>query len=468
MDKSAIIKIIIFEGGIIISSNTKPKKLSFISIYFLGINGVIGSGTFLLPSVIYRDMNLASVLVLLCTAITVSMIALCYADLASRFTGSGAAWLYSYHAFGRFTGYELGIFTWFLGCCTLSAEIVALLTTLKSFMPIFDNRVVYYAAAFGLIVLFAVINFFGRSLVKVVNNISAAAKILTLLIFIVGGVFFVHHVNYSPVIPVAAMTGAGPFLKHFGAAFTPIFYLFTGFSFLPIAAKQMNNPEKNIPRVLIAVMVSVTILDALMMLVTIGISGRHLGGYSTPLASAFGTAIGKWGYSLIIVGMLVSIFGVAFSASFNTPSLVASLANEHGMLPKSFGKKNKHDAPWVGILLTAVLSIAFSTQSYLFLVSCTVLASFIQYMPSILAVVKFTHSNEYPTNGFSLPGKYTIPAFALLVSCHMVTNFTAKTLLLWTFVALLAAAAYFFIQRDEEAEKRHAHFLASLKAQKKG
>ena len=413
-------------------------------------------------------MNLASVLVLLCTAITVSMIALCYADLASRFTGSGAAWLYSYHAFGLFTGYELGIFTWFLGCCTLSAEIVALLTTLKSFMPIFDNRVVYYAAAFGLIVLFAVINFFGRSLVKVVNNISAAAKILTLLIFIVGGVFFVHHVNYSPVIPAAAMTGAGPFLKHFGAAFTPIFYLFTGFSFLPIAAKQMNNPEKNIPRVLIAVMVSVTILDALMMLVAIGISGRHLGGYSTPLASAFGTAIGKWGYSLIIVGMLVSIFGVAFSASFNTPSLVASLANEHGMLPKSFGKKNKHDAPWVGILLTAVLSIAFSTQSYLFLVSCTVLASFIQYMPSILAVVKFTHSNEYPTHGFSLPGKYTIPAFALLVSCYMVTNFTAKTLLLGTFVALLAAAAYFFIQRDEEAEKRHAHFLASLKAQKKG
>ena len=44
--------------------NTKkknPKKLSFISIYFLGINGVIGSGAFLLPQVIYKDMDLASV-----------------------------------------------------------------------------------------------------------------------------------------------------------------------------------------------------------------------------------------------------------------------------------------------------------------------------------------------------------------------------------------------------------------------
>ena len=82
----------------------------------------------------------------------------------------------------------------------------------------------------------------------------------------------------------------------------------------------MNNPEKNIPRVLIAVMVSVTILDALMMAVAVGLAGTKLGGYSTPLANALGTAIGKWGYSIIIFGMLVSIFGVAFSASFIPPS----------------------------------------------------------------------------------------------------------------------------------------------------
>ena len=67
------------------NSNGKPKKLSFISIYFLGINAVIGSGTFLLPAQIYHDMNLMAIFVLLCTAVTVSMIALCYADLSSRF-----------------------------------------------------------------------------------------------------------------------------------------------------------------------------------------------------------------------------------------------------------------------------------------------------------------------------------------------------------------------------------------------
>ena len=56
-------------------------------------------------------MDLLSIVVLLSAALTVGLIALCYADLASRFTGSGSAWLYSYNAFGRFAGYELGVLT---------------------------------------------------------------------------------------------------------------------------------------------------------------------------------------------------------------------------------------------------------------------------------------------------------------------------------------------------------------------
>ena len=262
------------------------------SIYFLGINGVIGAGAFLLPQTIYKDMNLMSVFVTICAALTVSMVTLCYADLSSRFTGSGAAWLYSYHAFGRFTGYELGIYTWFLGCCTYAAEIVALLTILKTLSPVFSNHAVYYGIAIGIIVLFTIINLFGRTVVKLVDNLSSAAKMITILIFIIIGAFFIHKMNFTPVIPKAATLGVGPYFKHFGAAFSVVFYMFTGFSFIPIAAKQMNNPEKNIPKVLISVMITVTILYALMMLVAIGILGSKMVNYSTPIAVAFQKAVG--------------------------------------------------------------------------------------------------------------------------------------------------------------------------------
>ncbi len=186
------------------------------SIYFLGINGVIGSGAFLLPQTIYKDMNLMSVFVTICAAVTVSMVALCYADLSSRFTGSGAAWLYSYNAFGRFTGYELGIYTWFLGCCTYATEVVALLTTLKSFWPVYNNAAVYYGTAIGLIILFTIINLFGRTIVKLVDNLSSAAKMITIIVFIIVGAFFIQKMNFTTVLPKAASLGVGPYFKHFG------------------------------------------------------------------------------------------------------------------------------------------------------------------------------------------------------------------------------------------------------------
>ena len=442
---------------------TVPKKLAFMSIYFLGINGIIGSGAFLLPQSIYKDMNLLSVIVLLSAALTVGLIALCYADLASRFTGSGAAWLYSYNAFGRFVGYELGVFTWFLGCCTYAAEVVAFLTTLKSFVPAFNQSSIYFAVGIGLILLFSIINFFGRALVKVIDNTSSIAKLSTIILFIVVGMFFMHITNFHPVLPVAAAKGVGPFFHHFGAAFCVVFYLFRGFSFIPIAASQMKDPATNIPRALVAVMVSVSILYTLMLLIAIGILGHKMSWYTIPIANALKSAVGEWGYIIIIIGVVLSIFGVAFTCSFNTPALIASLALEHQLLPAWVGKKNKFDAPWVGIILTAAVTLLLITQSYLFLVGCIVLASFVQYVPSILAVIKFKHSNEYPTHGFSLPGKYTIPIIALIISCYMVTNFTPKTLLLGAVVAVFAAACYFFIDKDEKLEKEHENFLAKLR-----
>ena len=117
------------------------------------------------------------------------------------------------------------------------------------------------------------------------------------------------------------------------------------------------------------------------------------------------------------------------------------------MLPSWIGKKNKHDAAWVAILFSAVISAILITQSYLFLVSCIVLASFVQYVPSILAVIKFKHANEFPNHGFKLPGGYTIPILALLIPCYMVTNFTWKTILVGVVVGVLAAVAYFFIEK---------------------
>ena len=107
--------------------------------------------------------------------------------------------------------------------------------------------------------------------------------------------------------------------------------------------------------------------------------------------------------------------------------------------------------------MSAVISAILITQSYLFLVSCIALASFIQYVPSILAVIKFKHTAKFPNHDFKLPGGYIIPALALIVSCYMVTNFTWRILIVGLVVGVLAAVCYFFIEKDEEEKRRNAY-----------
>ena len=86
------------------------------------------------------------------------------------------------------------------------------------------------------------------------------------------------------------------------------------------------------------------------------------------------------------------------------------------------------------------------------LVGCIVLASFVQYVPSIFAVIKFKHTGQYPNHGFKLPGGYTIPILALLVACYLIFNFTWETILLSIVVAAVTAVLYLFLGKNRLAK----------------
>lgn len=45
----------------------------------------------------------------------------------------------------------------------------------------------------------------------------------------------------------------------------------------------------------------------------------------------------------------------------------------------------------------------------------------------------------------------------------MVTNFTWKTILVGVVVDVLAAVAYFFIEKGEKAEQKHQQYLAKMR-----
>lgn len=422
----------------------KDKKISPFSAFLLGVDGMVGSAIFLLPGSLYSKAGNSLIGILLVSGVSALLLALCYAALSSETKQNGAAWLYAYKEFGRFAGFEVGFFTWFQGVITITTEIAAFLTSLKLFIPQLSDKLVYDISGIAIVLVIAIIGLMGDRVSSIADNIATFLKIGVLLIFVLAGIWFIHRINF--------VSNAHYSFHSVNNAFSNAFYMFTGFAFLPVAAAQMRNPRKNLPRELLAVIISVTLLYIATVVVAIGTVGPSIAHSSLPLAVAFAKHFGNLGKIIITVGTVGSVLGVAISLSYSTPYVASSLANEHQLLPQFFGKKSKSGAPYVAIIITAGLcALLILSGGYLFLVPCTIIISLVQYFSTSLVMFvkqwrRQRHQEQLPQGAFNLRGGILVPVLSLLVCVYILVNLKLKVILFGV-IALICGIALYFIDK---------------------
>lgn len=422
----------------------EDKKISPFSAFLLGVDGMVGSAIFLLPGSLYSKAGNSLIGILLVSGVSALLLALCYAALSSETKQNGAAWLYAYKEFGRFAGFEVGFFTWFQGVITITTEIAAFLTSLKLFIPQLSDKLVYDIAGIAIVFIIAIIGLMGDRVSSIADNIATFLKIGVLLIFVLAGIWFIHRINF--------VSNAHYSFHSVNNAFSNAFYMFTGFAFLPVAAAQMRNPRKNLPRELLAVIISVTLLYIATVVVAIGTVGPSIAHSSLPLAVAFAKHFGNLGKIIITVGTVGSVLGVAISLSYSTPYVASSLANEHQLLPQFFGKKSKSGAPYVAIIITAGLcALLILSGGYLFLVPCTIIISLVQYFSTSLVMFvkqwrRQRHQEQLPQGAFNLRGGILVPVLSLLVCVYILVNLKLKVILFGV-IALICGIALYFIDK---------------------
>src|SRR5512138_142730 len=76
------------------------------------INGIIGAGIFGLPSAAAGMLGVASPIGFVICAVIVYVLVLCFAEVASRFTGTGGPYLYARESLGPFVGFVVGWALW--------------------------------------------------------------------------------------------------------------------------------------------------------------------------------------------------------------------------------------------------------------------------------------------------------------------------------------------------------------------
>lgn len=416
-----------------------PSKFGFWSIVLLGINGIIGTGIFLLPNKAYSLIGTASIGVLFFDALLAICIALCFAEVAGFFTRNGGPYLYAKHSLGNFIGFEVGVLKWVVVMIAWAVMAVGFATALGSAFPIFSGEENKNIIAAALITILTIINIIGVNTTKILSNLITISKIVPLLVFIAAGMFFLNGDNYTPIFPNDTYEPGS-----FAAAALLLFFAYTGFEAIAIAAEDMENPQKNLPKAIIITMIIVSLLYFLILAVCIGILGPDLANQSAPLQYAFGKILGNWGTYFVLAGTLLSMGGINMAEAFLGPRICTSLA-EDGMLPSALAKRTPWGTPWVASIATAVFSILLAwSGNFATLAAISAVSRFTQYLPTCIAVIIFRKKWANKERSFTIPFGITIPVIAIVVSLWMLFQAT-ETQLIWGFGSCIIIIPFYFL-----------------------
>nr|WP_303209498.1 APC family permease [Acidaminococcus intestini] len=163
----------------------KKDKFGLWSIVLLGINGIIGTGIFLLPNRAYALMGPSSLLILLFDAFLAGCLALCFAEVAGFFSRNGGPYLYAKAAFGDFVGYEVGVLKLVVTIIAWAAMAVGFATALGAAFPFFAGDTMKNLIAAVLIGGLTIMNIAGVKISKILNNIMTISKLVPLCVFMV-------------------------------------------------------------------------------------------------------------------------------------------------------------------------------------------------------------------------------------------------------------------------------------------
>ena len=316
----------------------------------LVIGNMIGSGIFLLPSVLAAYGGI-SVLGWLCSAIGAILLALVFSQLSKIVPKTGGPYIYTHAALGDFPAFLVAWGYWISILCTNAAITVALVSYTSVFAPILENNPVF-SIGFGwaIIGLLTWLNTQGIKKVGILQLATTILKITPLILIAIIGLFYIQLEHFSPF-----NISEDSHFSAITATATLTLFAFLGMESATIPAGSIKNAEKTIPKATMLGTVVVIVIYILSSTVVMGlIPPTDLQHSNAPFADAAALMWGDWARYLVAIGAIISTFG-ALNGWLLMQGQIPLAAAENQLFPSFFRKKNKQDAPALGILISSVL-----------------------------------------------------------------------------------------------------------------
>lgn len=324
------------------------KKLSFWSVFAIVTGSQIGSGVFMLPASLapYGHYSLYGWLISAIGAICLAMV---FSGLCQRYPHTGGPHVYIKAIFSDEMAFFTGWTYWVISWVSTAAVVIASISYLSPFIGQ-QSPYVYLALEIALLLGITSLN------LKGIHSAGRAEFILTLLkliplvllpLFIIG-YFDASHIHMTTSV---AQQSAGDNLSH---VVLLTLWGFIGLETATTPAGSVENPGKTIPKAIVAGTIATALLYIINSISIMGVLPNDILIHSkAPYVDAclylFG---GHWHLWIALIASIVCI-GTLNAWMLASGQIVLGLA-EDKLMPDLFARKNKDDAPEIGILVSCL------------------------------------------------------------------------------------------------------------------
>ncbi|HWZ58975.1 MAG TPA: APC family permease [Gemmatimonadaceae bacterium] len=406
------------------------------------VNGIVGSGIFVLPAAVAAILGPAAIIAYLVCATAVALIALCFAESGSRVSLTGGTYAYAEIAFGPYVGVLVGA-TLFVSQVVASAAVATIFVgSLGALMPALSGLAGRAILLIAVYLALAVVNIRGVQVGARLINVVTVAKIAPLVILIVVGAFLITPANLA--------WPHWPSIGQVGAASLALFFAFTGLEGVLTPSGEVRHPARTIPRAILVGVVITTALYIGVQLVSQGILGPELATDSTaPVAAAAGSAMGRWGRILVLLGASISTFGFMTGDMLATPRVLFAFARDR-LLPPQVGAVNpRFHTPYVAIAIYCVVCCMLALSgTFRALEILGSVGSLVIYLSCALATLELRRRNVRSDGPpFCIPGGPTVPILAVLVALWLLAQAGRAELTSFAGVLIVASVLYWLRRR---------------------
>ena len=316
----------------------------------IGIGAMMGPGIFALPGELAKMVGPLGILVYLAMGLLTVFTALNYSELGAAIPLAGGGYSFTSRTLPRPFAFLTGWFFWIgntLGCALYA--IIFALTVRSYFWP--EANVALVACATT--VFFGAVNLRGMSealkLITVMNLVELAILIGVAAL----GLLEVDLPHLTPFVPL----GWG----HFVPGMALIYISYVGFELITVAAEEIINPGKTIPRAIIITLVIGVAIYVFVVAVMMGVIPREeLAESDVPFILLSERLFGNWGrWAAVLATVMASLS--AFSVTLGASARVLYALGRDRHIPPIFARLHpRFRTPHIALAVCAGLVMLFA------------------------------------------------------------------------------------------------------------